>query len=433
MSNIEKNARKRKNKIVVCIVLTVLVIAFVGIDLFLFLSLKDRINNDNTAQKRENTNSDETTDLEDEEEFDHETNSKMDDDMQTGEADDTICLSYSKEQYSQICDDMSDGVRVHPTNEKWLQTMANIVTDSYVLESNDKIVFNELDNSKKLSLAYAALFKQDMGEYRLEPIKNENSYLVYDKESVVTYIKNFFNMDLLSWNDEYGLLEDRGDYVWLMGADGGPWTFAYESEIYENDDFYLLKTCAMEGSNGGTDRCFQYYADILFYKNPDSLFGVTLCYVSTRPFTQMVESVTTSSYLAPDNGKTYEGNNLIDLDWNTAWVEGVDGVGKGETIDLYLKGKQKVHGILVSFGYEASEDLFYKNGIPTALSVDFGNRIVVSEPDNYIDTGFMGQGEYFVAYPLKESGETDHIHVTIIDAVKGSKYEDTCITEIMVY
>ena len=58
MSNIEKNARKRKNKIVVCIVLTVLVIAFVGIDLFLFLSLKDRINNDNTAQKRENTNSD---------------------------------------------------------------------------------------------------------------------------------------------------------------------------------------------------------------------------------------------------------------------------------------------------------------------------------------------------------------------------------------
>ena len=433
MSNIESNSKKRKNKVVVCIVLVLSVIAFLGIDFVLFLSLKDETRNENTVQIREKTNREETTDLDDDEEFDHKTNSIMVDDIQMGEVDDTTCLSFSKEQYSQICDDMSDGVRIHPINEQWLQTMANAVTDSYVLGSNDKIVFNELDNSKKLSLVYNVLFKQDMGEYRLEPIKKENSYLVYDKESVVTYIKNLFNMDILSWNDEYDLLEDKGDYVWLMGADGGSWIYCYESEIYENDNFYLLKTCAMESSNGFTDRCFQYYADILFYKNPDSLFGVTLCYVSTRPFTQTVANVTTSSYLAPNNGKTYGGNNLVDFDWNTAWVEGVDGVGKGETIDLYLKGKQKVHGILVSFGYEASEDLFYKNGIPTALSVDFGNGVVVSEPDNYIDTGFMGQGEYFVAYPLKEAGETDHICVTIIDAVKGSKYEDTCITEIMVY
>lgn len=346
-------------------------------------------------------------------------------------------LNFSKEEYSQICDQMSKAEKVHPTNEKLLETMAFVVTNSYVLNPDDRYVFDELNNEEKLDLAYSVLY---YGARDLEQINSirkydqVNGYFAYDKEDFEKCMKDFCNVEILTWNDEFGMMLDGGNTVLVRYGDGAPWINCCESEIYENENFYLLQACAMESSNGDTDRVFQYYLDLLFYKNPDSAFGVTMCYVNTRAYEQLVEYVETSSNLAPYKGKTYGGENLIDLDWNTAWVEGVDGVGAGEKIELYLKGAQKVHGILVSAGYEASEELYHNNGRPSMLQVDFGNGVVLSEPENGFEDGlYVGPGGYFVAYPLEEAVETDCIVVTIMDAVQGEKYDDTCISEIMVY
>ena len=73
------------------------------------------------------------------------------------------------------------------------------------------------------------------------------------------------------------------------------------------------------------------YTDVLFAKNESSRFGVTAVYARTRYMEDIhVDYVETSSVLESQAGKTYDGNNLIDGDYCTAWAEGVNGVGVGD-------------------------------------------------------------------------------------------------------
>ena len=111
-----------------------------------------------------------------------------------------------------------------------------------------------------------------------------------------------------------------------------------------------------------------------------------------------VEDVTASSYLSEKNIK-HVPDLIMDGDTTTAWVEGVDGNGEGESITFTFGDLYAVSDIKIWNGYQKSEDLYYKNARPAELELEFSDgstewisgicfgtsRYFVCESKNYID------------------------------------------------
>lgn len=162
---------------------------------------------------------------------------------------------------------------------------------------------------------------------------------------------------------------------------------------------------------------------------------MTLCYVETHAEGKSVHYAEVSSMLPTYKNKSYGGDKLIDGNISTPWVEGVDGNGEGQTIVLHLAAPEQVYGILVYGGYLESEYLYEINGKPTNIRVDFGNGAVVEQE---LSNGFqLQEGSITLQWPdrvqLPHSVVTDTITITILEAEAGSKYQDTCISEVTVF
>lgn len=134
-----------------------------------------------------------------------------------------------------------------------------------------------------------------------------------------------------------------------------------------------------------------------------------------------VEDVTASSYLSEKNIK-HVPDLIMDGDTTTAWVEGVDGNGEGESITVTFGDLYAVSDIKIWNGYQKSEDLYYKNARPAELELEFsdGSTERISLQD--ISSGFQ---EFAL-----ERHVTSYVKVKIISTYAGSKYEDTVISEI---
>lgn len=136
---------------------------------------------------------------------------------------------------------------------------------------------------------------------------------------------------------------------------------------------------------------------------------------------QDVKDVSASSYLSEKNIK-HVPDLIMDGDTTTAWVEGVDGNGEGESITFTFGDLYAVSDIKIWNGYQKSEDLYYKNARPAELELEFsdGSTERISLQDT--SSGF----QEFVL----ERHVTSYVKVKIISTYEGSKYEDTVISEI---
>lgn len=136
---------------------------------------------------------------------------------------------------------------------------------------------------------------------------------------------------------------------------------------------------------------------------------------------QDVKDVSASSYLSEKNIK-HVPDLIMDGDTTTAWVEGVDGNGEGESITFTFGDLYAVSDIKIWNGYQKSEDLYYKNARPAELELEFsdGSTERISLQDT--SSGFQ---EFAL-----ERHVTSYVKVKIISTYAGSKYEDTVISEI---
>ena len=134
-----------------------------------------------------------------------------------------------------------------------------------------------------------------------------------------------------------------------------------------------------------------------------------------------VKDVSASSYLSEKNIK-HVPDRIMDGDTTTAWVEGVEGNGEGESITFTFGDLYVVSDIKIWNGYQKSEDLYYKNARPSELELEFSDgsteRILLQD---------MASG--FQEFAL-ERHVTSYVKVKIISTYEGSKYEDTVISEI---
>ena len=134
-----------------------------------------------------------------------------------------------------------------------------------------------------------------------------------------------------------------------------------------------------------------------------------------------VKDVSASSYLSEKNIK-HVPDRIMDGNTTTAWVEGVEGNGEGESITFTFGDLYVVSDIKIWNGYQKSEDLYYKNARTSELELEFsdGSTERISLQD-------MASG--FQEFAL-ERHVTSYVKVKIVSTYDGSKYEDTVISEI---
>jgi len=135
-------------------------------------------------------------------------------------------------------------------------------------------------------------------------------------------------------------------------------------------------------------------------------------------------SVCTSSILPQWRNVTYGPANMFDGRLDTAWVEGVDGVGLGEQLTIAFDEERLVSGISLLNGYHKSNDLFAKNGRITEIYLDTsdGQQLDAQIADD--------AGEQVLSFdrPVR----LKWISIQIANAVAGTKYTDTAISEMRV-
>lgn len=169
----------------------------------------------------------------------------------------------------------------------------------------------------------------------------------------------------------------------------------------------------------------------------------------------------------------YGAHNLFDHDSTTCWAEGVSGDGIGEL--LYIGFEENLDTIFIVNGYSKTKNLFYKNNrvkkIKFSIFVGINKPGYVSEICVFYDAIKFKQDTIIqledtmapqeIAFPfnweelnqfkksslqmfvkdhtkeLEDSGiKEDELNVQyimlleIVDVYKGSKYEDTCISDI---
>ena len=158
----------------------------------------------------------------------------------------------------------------------------------------------------------------------------------------------------------------------------------------------------------------------------------TIC---IKPFRQIdsskIKAIKASSYLDPiEDGSythTYGPSHLIDYSLASCWCENAPGSGEGEYVDFTLDEGTEVHYAVIYNGLLENERSFNNNGRVSKLKI-------YSDGDYPYDMSFLLPTGYNKNYPRAipmYQHDTKSVRFEVVDAVKGDKYEDTCISEIV--
>lgn len=136
-------------------------------------------------------------------------------------------------------------------------------------------------------------------------------------------------------------------------------------------------------------------------------------------------SVQASSTLFDEkiNYKTYWPGNVIDNNPATAWVEGEKGNGIGEWIDFAFFNPINLNMIRIINGYAKSDALYAANNRVKKLKIDFddGTSLVAELKDSTMEPQLI---------QISNQKVVERVRLTILEVFPGSKYHDTCISEI---
>ncbi len=180
---------------------------------------------------------------------------------------------------------------------------------------------------------------------------------------------------------------------------------------------------------------------------PLLLFFTQISVLKAQPIPVSEQIPTTSSsFLASSKVSNYKPDNICDLSEETAWVEGVKGNGVGEWIAIYI-GKyeelKQLKNVEVNIlpGYTKSWDSYESNGKPKLIQLDLfldnknlGSKLL--ECPLFVDDEYSECFGYYcsTSFSVKNIDipkGTLWLKATIIKAIKGKKYDDTAISEII--
>jgi len=146
--------------------------------------------------------------------------------------------------------------------------------------------------------------------------------------------------------------------------------------------------------------------------------------------------VKASSALPDTKKNTYKAENVSDLNYKTAWVEGVKGYGIGEYVEFtFPKSHPRITRIIFANGYIKSYNTWINNARVKTLKMYIDNvpyAIIELEDiyaEQYIEVPPIGKSPDEINYGI-DSERKWTMKFEILEVFKGNKYEDTAITEI---
>ena len=142
-------------------------------------------------------------------------------------------------------------------------------------------------------------------------------------------------------------------------------------------------------------------------------------------------SVSASSVLQQE-GYNYDPSNINDGNLSTAWVEGVQGDGTGEKLELGISPGTVITDMTIWPGYYKSAETYEKNAVPTYIRISSGGKTADFDmsADNLVyednSSGYsFSFPDHFVSNGL--------VTVSILGVRPGTTYADTCISELHLY
>lgn len=174
------------------------------------------------------------------------------------------------------------------------------------------------------------------------------------------------------------------------------------------------------------------------YSNP--IKSVKMCWLVVKPngdkktayFDTQDYSIKSTSELKSTK-YFYSAVNVMDLDENTVWAEGSEGSGIGESLTLTLTKPLDISQIGIIPGYHKSETLYFANNRVAALKIEINGESEINQdiPDEYNYNSARSPKAYFYIDISKYNKPVKTLKLTITKVYKGNKYDDTCITSIL--
>lgn len=147
------------------------------------------------------------------------------------------------------------------------------------------------------------------------------------------------------------------------------------------------------------------------------------------------DSAEATSFLKSNWNKyeeNYHPNYVLDGDPKTAWVEGKDGDGVGESITIPVSTLTSARSVRLDIknGYQKSKNLLEANGAPAKVTV----RVLGPNgrpTGTTTSTLTRSMGTQSVTIPVQ--GGVEAVQLVIDSVTTGKKYRDTCISDIQVF
>ncbi|MGG4216919.1 discoidin domain-containing protein [Paenibacillus jamilae] len=131
------------------------------------------------------------------------------------------------------------------------------------------------------------------------------------------------------------------------------------------------------------------------------------------------KKISASSTLSDQAGNSYAARNIMDGDASTAWCEGVKGDGIGEWIKIDFGSVQELNGFKLINGLAKSSNAFQANNRVKRMKLEFSNGQTMMIDNDFIRNEFLDK-------PI----HTSFVKITIEAVERGTKYHDTCMSEI---
>ncbi len=149
-----------------------------------------------------------------------------------------------------------------------------------------------------------------------------------------------------------------------------------------------------------------------------------------------LDTLSASSVLKPGKQTRYDVQNIHDLDYSTAWVEGVPGNGIGEYVCYHFPPQNpRINKLIIVNGYVKTDKTWRENSRVKSLKM-----YINDVPYALLQLEDVKNEQIFQVEPIGYSERKDYdlliknpwytIKFEIIEVYQGSKFKDTAITEI---
>ncbi|MCP4229784.1 MAG: discoidin domain-containing protein, partial [bacterium] len=116
--------------------------------------------------------------------------------------------------------------------------------------------------------------------------------------------------------------------------------------------------------------------------------------------------------------------NAIDGDPTTAWAEGVDGSGVGESLIIYFGETIEVRDIGLIPGFAKAPMVYRGNNRVESARFEFSDGTTMTR-------SFNKKAEVTI-FDLSNPVKADSVTITILGVYPGENWDDTCISEVVV-